>query len=98
MTSRQYNPLDEAVAEEIKRLHKRYPKLGHEGLLDALEQQGIEVDEGEMKNFVRKNKLGPGIAEQSWGWVASCWRLFPWGLPEQRPHDKRSQRRFWKRR
>jgi hypothetical protein len=96
MTSRKYDVIDEAVAEEIERLHKEHPNLGHEGLLDVISQQGIEIDEAEMKRFMRHHKLNPEIARQSWGWVASRWR-FPWGWFEQRPPANRSARRFWRR-
>jgi hypothetical protein len=44
VTSRQFDAIDEKVAAEIKRLHKRHPKLGHDGLIDALRQQEIHVD------------------------------------------------------
>jgi len=98
MTSRQYHAIDEEVAAEIKRLKKEHPSLGHEGLMDALAQQGIDLDEAEFKAYVRKHKLGPGILQRSWGWVASRW-IPDLGLLHRGPSMNRSFRRtFWRRR
>ncbi len=97
MTSRSHDAIDENVAEDILRLHGEHPNLGHEGLLDAMSQQGIEIDEAEMKRFLRRHKLNPEIARQSWGWVASRWIPPFFGLWQKRPTENRSQRRFWRR-
>jgi len=51
MTTRQYDAIDDRVADEIKRLHKRHPKLGHDGLLHALRQQEIHVDPEQLSNL-----------------------------------------------
>ncbi len=59
MTSRQYDAMDERVAAEIKRLHKRHPKLGHHGLLEALRQEEIHVDQEELASFLKQNHIEP---------------------------------------
>jgi len=96
MSSRQYDAIDERVEAEIRRLKKAHPNLGHEGLMDALSQQGIDLDEAEFKEYMRKNRLAPGILQQSWGWVASGRWL---GLGPSSPPKNRSYRRmFWRKR
>jgi hypothetical protein len=72
MTSRQYHAIDEKVAAEIKRLHKRHPKLGHEGLLDALRQQDIHVDPQELEVYMKRNRIK---AERFWRGLS--WRGAP---------------------
>lgn len=72
MTSRQYQAIDESVAGEIRRLHKRHPKLGRNGLLEALQQQGAHIDPEELERFMKEHHIKP---EQPW-------RPFRWrGLP-----------------
>jgi hypothetical protein len=72
MTSRQYQLIDERVAGEIRRLHKRYPRLGHHGLLEALQQADIDVDPDDLKRFMKEHRIK---AERPW-------RPFRWrGLP-----------------
>jgi hypothetical protein len=98
MTSREYDAIDEKVAAETKRLKKEHPNLGHEGLMDALDQQGIVLDEADFKDYVRKHKLAPGIIQQSWGWVASRW-IPPFGLFHRGPPENRASRRvLWRKR
>ena len=79
MTSRQYDAIDEHVSAEIKRLHKRHPKLGHDGLLDALRQQNIHVDPQDLEAYMKHNRIKP---ERLWrGWAlrgAPAW-LIGWG-------------------
>jgi hypothetical protein len=68
MTSRQYEAIDDRVAEKIKRLHKRHPKLGHHGLDEAFQQENIHVDSEELKRFMKANRIAP---ERPWwhlGW------------------------------
>ena len=82
MTSRRYHPIDERVAEEIRRLHKRHPKLGHHGLLEALEQAEVHVDPEELERFMKEHRMK---AEKPWR--PSRWRGLPsWlgGPPEAR--------------
>jgi hypothetical protein len=59
MTSRKYQPIDSNVADEISRLHRRHPKLGHDGLLDALRQAGVEVDPRELEAFMKTRRIKP---------------------------------------
>lgn len=61
--NRPYNTIDEETAREIKELHKRHPKLGHHGLLEALKQDGILVDSEELERFMRVNRIK---AERFW--------------------------------
>ena len=98
MTSRQYDVIDEKAAAEIKGLKTEHPNLGHEGLMDALSQQGIQLEEAQFKEYVRKHKLAPGIVQQSWGWVASRW-IPPFGLFYRGPPKNRALRRtLWRKR
>jgi transposase len=61
---RTYRTIDERVAEEIKRLHKRYPKLGHHALAEALREAGVHVDPRELKRFLKEGGLQPERSEQ----------------------------------
>jgi transposase len=61
---RTYRTIDERVAEEIKRLHKRYPKLGHHALAEVLRQAGVRVDPRELKRFLKEGGLQPERSEQ----------------------------------
>jgi len=77
---RAYRTIDERVAEEIKRLHKRYPKLGHHALAEALREAGVRVDPRELKRFLKEEGLQ---VERSWS--PRRWRGLPsWlgGPPE----------------
>jgi len=98
MTSRQYDAIDEIVEAEVGRLKEEHPDLGHEGLMDALSQQGIHLDEAEFKEYVRTHNLAPGIKRRSWGWVGARW--IPFLVTTHRhPHENRSFRRlFWRKR
>jgi hypothetical protein len=78
MTSRrQYDAIDDRVAAEIKRLHKRHPKLGHAGLLDALEQQEVHVDPEELERFMKQNRIRAERSWQPWKWSGLRW---PFGV------------------
>ncbi len=81
MTSRQYNAIDDRVAAEIKRLHKRHPKLGHHGLLEALQQAGMHVDPEELESFMRQNRIRAERSWQPWKWIG----LPIWGRTDYRP-------------
>jgi transposase len=61
---RTYRTIDERVAEEIKRLHKRYPKLGHHALAEALREAGVRVDPRELKRFLKEGGLQPERSQQ----------------------------------
>jgi hypothetical protein len=83
VTSRQYDAIDEKVEAEIKRLHKRHPKLGRDGLLDALRQENIHVDPVALAYFMNRNGIRPDKSWQPWKWVG----LPSWygGRTEYRP-------------
>ena len=68
MTSRQYDAIDERVASEIKRLHKRHRKLGHHGLLEALRQADIHVDPKELERFMKQSGIKPQREWRPWRW------------------------------
>jgi hypothetical protein len=91
MTSRQYDAIDERVAAEINRLHKQHPKLGHDGLLDALVQQDIHIDPQELATFMGRQGIR---AERSW----QPWKLM--GLPiwfgGQTDYRPGRRWRFWR--
>jgi transposase len=59
-----YRTIDERVAEEIKRLHRRYPKLGHHALAEGLREAGVRVDPRELKRFLKEGGLQPERSQQ----------------------------------
>jgi transposase len=63
-----YRTIDERVAKEIRRLHERYPKLGHHGLAEALREAGVHVEHGELKRFLKEEGLQPERSRRSWRW------------------------------
>jgi len=63
-----YRTIDEQVAEEIKRLHKRYPKLGHHALAEALHEAGIHVEPRDLKRFLKEEGLEPERSSRPWRW------------------------------
>ena len=69
MTSRQYDAIDESVGTEIKRLHKRHPKLGHDGLFEALRQQNIHVEPEELEGYMKRNRIKADRYWRPWKWV-----------------------------
>jgi hypothetical protein len=90
MTSRQYDAIDERVAAEIKRLHKRHPKLGHDGLLDALRQQDIHVDPQEFETHMKGHHIKAEAAWKPWKWSG----LPGWWPFSSSPISYRSTRRW----
>jgi hypothetical protein len=66
MTSRQYDAIDERIAAEIKRLHERHPKLGHNGLLQARRQAQIHVDPDDLARFMKTNRIKPERECRPW--------------------------------
>jgi transposase len=76
-----YRTIDERVAEEIRHLHERYPKLGHHALAKALrEEAGVHVEPAELRRFLKEEGIKP---ERSWS--PRRWRGLPsWlgGPPE----------------
>jgi len=75
-----YRTIDERVAKEIRRLHERYPKLGHHALAEALREGGVHVEPGELKRFLKEEGLQPERSWRPWRWGG----LPPWlgGPPE----------------
>jgi glutamyl-tRNA reductase len=63
-----YRTIDEVVGEEIKRLHERYPKLGHHGLLEALREAGVHVEPEELKRFLKEHGLQAQPSRRPWRW------------------------------
>ncbi len=60
--------IDERLAEEIRRLHREYPKLGHHGLLQALRDNGIHVDAEELKHFLSDAGIKAERSWRPWRW------------------------------
>ena len=75
-----YRTIDERVAKEIRRLHERYPKLGHHALAEALREADVHVEPGELKRFLKEEGLEPERSWRPWRWGG----LPPWlgGPPE----------------
>ena len=63
---RTYRTIDERVAKEIRLLHKRYPKLGHHGLADALREAGVDVDPRDLRRFLKEENLQPERSSAPW--------------------------------
>ncbi len=63
-----YSTIDERVAKEIARLHKRYPKLGHHGLLQALHECDIQVEPPELKQFLKEHGFRAERSWRPWRW------------------------------
>ena len=55
--SRKYVPIDDAVAAQIEALHKKYPKLGHHGILEALKDEGSHVDPAELEDYMSRQHI-----------------------------------------
>ncbi len=54
---RRLQPLDKEIAERVRELHREHAQLGHEGILRLLEDDGIAVDEHELRLFMETNEL-----------------------------------------
>jgi hypothetical protein len=65
---RPYATIDDRVAEKTRDLHKRYPKLGHHGLGDALRQSGIHVEADELERFMEEHKMRSEKPWRPWRW------------------------------
>lgn len=68
MTSRRYDAIDARVAEEIRRLHKQHPRLGHHGLLEALNQADHHVDPEELERFMKEHRIKAEKPWRPWRW------------------------------
>jgi transposase len=65
---RTYRTIDEQVAEQIRRQHERYPKLGHHALAEALREAGVHVDPRELRRFLKEEGLQPERSWRPWRW------------------------------
>lgn len=63
-----YRTIDERVAEQIRRLHGRYPRLGHHGLVEALREAGVHVESAELKRFLKEEGLQAERSWRPWRW------------------------------
>jgi transposase len=80
---RTYRTIDERVAQEIRRLHKRYPKLGHHALAEALREAGVHVEPGDLKRFLKEEGLEPERSGRSSRWPGPpSWMGGPPATPE----------------
>jgi hypothetical protein len=70
--SRQYDAFDEEVAGRVVELHERHPNLGHNGLLNALRDEGYEVDPQQLERFMDD----ADIEGESWHWKRNNIRGF----------------------
>lgn len=71
MTGHNYRPIDDQVGAAINRLHKRFPKLGHHGLLEALRQDGFHVDPEELKQYMRTHRIKAQRSWRPWKWIGA---------------------------
>ena len=80
---RTYRTIDERVAKEIRRLHERYPKLGHHALAEALREAGVHVEPADLKRFLKEEGLEPERSGRSWRWRGPpSWMGGPPATPE----------------
>jgi hypothetical protein len=64
----QQQPMDKEIAERVRELHHEHSNLGHEGILRLLEDEGIVVDEHELRLFMDEHHLDGGPTS---GWSNS---------------------------
>jgi len=57
---RRVQSLDKEIAERVRELHHEHEGLGHEGVLRLLEDEGILVDEHELRTFMDDHHLDAG--------------------------------------
>jgi len=57
MSKQPCQPINDHIAAEIAAIHKKYPKLGHHGILSALEDGGIRVDPQELERFMAERHV-----------------------------------------
>jgi transposase len=65
---RTYRTIDQRAAKEIRRLHERYPKLGHRALAEALREAGVHVEPADLRRFLKEEGLQPEQSRRSWRW------------------------------
>jgi hypothetical protein len=61
-----FKTIDRDIAERIFELHKKHPKLGHDGLLKVLAADGHNVDTKELQHFVDEHKIHGEQWEYNW--------------------------------
>ncbi len=63
-----HRTIDDRIAGEIRELHKRFPKLGHHGILEALRDDGDRVDPEELKHFLKEHGIRAEKPWRPWRW------------------------------
>jgi hypothetical protein len=53
-------PMTPEISERVRELHRKHEALGHEGILRLLEDEGIVVDEYELRTFMEQKHLSGG--------------------------------------
>ncbi|MEO8457622.1 MAG: hypothetical protein ABI559_07420 [Chloroflexota bacterium] len=54
------HPITPMIAERVRDLHHDHKTLGHDGILRLLEDEGIVVDEHELRVFMDEHHLDAG--------------------------------------
>ena len=70
-------PITEEIADQIHHLHHEYPELGHEGIAHLLEEDGVHLDEYELRMFMDEHHLDPGPTAT---WKSRLLGRFPFGM------------------
>jgi hypothetical protein len=73
MTGHQIRAIDDEIAAEIRRLHKRHPRLGHHGIFELLEQAGTHVDREDLERFMAENHIRAAKPWRLWRWRGASW-------------------------
>ncbi len=97
MTQRHvFRVIDEALARQIEELHKQYPKLGHHGLLAALEDAGVKVHPEDLERFMQQHHIR---AQKPWHPYLRLglprWMAFGGGAVRTECARKRIRWRLW---
>lgn len=48
------------VEKAVRRLHREYPELGHDGIGKLLEDEGLDIDSRELRAFMEEHDLNAG--------------------------------------
>ena len=56
-TSKRADSVDPETAASIMQLHREHPMLGHRGLLRVLRDQGVNIEQADLKRFLRANGI-----------------------------------------
>jgi hypothetical protein len=74
--SRRPSPtIDDKTAHRIRDLHKRHPQLGHHGLFNLLQQEGIHVQQEDLQRFLDEHHIRADKPWRPWKWRGVGW---PW--------------------